>query len=409
MAKVNQIGKKYGSVTVIEKTNEKKYNRPLYLCRCDCGKEFLCGIRMLTSGDRTSCGCKRRLDLTNKKFGRLTAIEQSGLDDRGNVLWKCRCDCGNERFVPAASLTSDKTKSCGCVREEKSHIPKHRTDYTGQKFGYLTVIEKLDEKIRPGEYLYLCECECGKQIKSVAGLLLSGDKVSCGCKRRDDLVGQRFGRWTVLEYIGDKKHKCRCDCGNIGEVQNSMLKSGRSQSCGCLARELTSKNKLKDIRGLRSGKLVAVRLMNKRDNSKRCVWECKCDCGRTSYVRGQDLSAQTTQSCGNCGTYVKGIRVSKPQLELHRLIGRGVVNFKTKCGLRPDIAFIHNGRKIAVEYDEKVWHDEAKDLEKTKRLLKDGWKVIRLFVDNKEPNKTMMDDLNKFLNIQCSYSRIKYG
>jgi very-short-patch-repair endonuclease len=405
--KKDYIGKKYGNVTVLEKTNEKKHNRPLYLCKCDCGTDFLCTISTLTSGDKKSCGCKRKLDLTNKKFGRLTAIKPEGVDNRGNVLWLCQCDCGNYSKVVATELSGGRTQSCGCVRLEKAKISKHRKDYSGQKFGYLVVIEKLNEKSRPGEYFYLCECECGKQIKTTIAPLLCGDRVSCGCKRRDDLIGKTFGRWTVLEYVGNRQHKCICECGNEGVVFSSNLVDSSSQSCGCLANELTSQNKLKDITGLRSGKLVAQKLMDDRDNAGNAIWECLCDCGRISHVRSKDISAKTTQSCGNCGTFIRGIRVSKPQMLLHKLLGRGVINFKTRCGLRPDIAFVYNGRKIAVEYDEMVWHDPTKDLEKTKRLLKDGWKVLRFLVNDVQPDQSMIDETERFLNTECDHFSIK--
>jgi hypothetical protein len=58
-------------------------------------------------------------DLTNRKFGKLTAIEDSG--DRapnGGLVWKCKCDCGNYHLVRGDSLKSGFTKSCGCVQKE---------------------------------------------------------------------------------------------------------------------------------------------------------------------------------------------------------------------------------------------------------------------------------------------------
>ena len=51
-----------------------------------------------------------------------------------------------------------------------------------------------------------------------------------------DLTGNRYGRLIV---IGNNKNKkiCRCDCGNICEVNTSKLISGWTQSCGCLRKE----------------------------------------------------------------------------------------------------------------------------------------------------------------------------
>ncbi len=60
--------------------------------------------------------------------------------------------------------------------------------------------------------------------------------------RRLDISGQRFGRWRVVRYIGgpDCLWECVCDCGNAGTPQGSFLRNGRSQSCGCLRRELVA-------------------------------------------------------------------------------------------------------------------------------------------------------------------------
>lgn len=58
------------------------------------------------------------LDLTNKKFNRLTALER--VSNQGQkVMWKCKCDCGNIAYVSASNLTCNRTKSCGCLKDEK--------------------------------------------------------------------------------------------------------------------------------------------------------------------------------------------------------------------------------------------------------------------------------------------------
>lgn len=65
-------------------------------------------------------------------------------------------------------------------------------------------------------------------------------------KMRMDISGQVIGRLTVIEYAYTNKNrksmwKCRCECGNEVIVMGSHLKSGHTQSCGCLSREITSK------------------------------------------------------------------------------------------------------------------------------------------------------------------------
>lgn len=60
---------------------------------------------------------KKIIDLTGQKFGRLHVVGIYG--KRGHAwLWKCLCDCGNERVVLGASLKNGKTRSCGCLQKE---------------------------------------------------------------------------------------------------------------------------------------------------------------------------------------------------------------------------------------------------------------------------------------------------
>jgi len=54
-------------------------------------------------------------------FGKLTVIEQAGRDKLKKVLWKCRCECGNETVVVSGSLLTGNTTSCGCVAPNLKH------------------------------------------------------------------------------------------------------------------------------------------------------------------------------------------------------------------------------------------------------------------------------------------------
>ena len=58
------------------------------------------------------------LDLTNKRFGRLTVIKYVETDKNRRKLWLCECDCGNKKIVPTTYLTRGDTTSCGCYRKE---------------------------------------------------------------------------------------------------------------------------------------------------------------------------------------------------------------------------------------------------------------------------------------------------
>lgn len=59
---------------------------------------------------------------------------------------------------------------------------------------------------------------------------------------RRHLVGQKFGRLTVLAEAGRTKRNkklwlCQCECGLERLITSNCLTSGHSKSCGCLQRE----------------------------------------------------------------------------------------------------------------------------------------------------------------------------
>ena len=59
-------------------------------------------------------------DLVGRVFGRLQVIARAGSTGRTprRPLWLCRCACGAEPIVLAASLCAGRTQSCGCLRAE---------------------------------------------------------------------------------------------------------------------------------------------------------------------------------------------------------------------------------------------------------------------------------------------------
>lgn len=71
-----------------------------------------------------------------------------------------------------------------------------------------------------------------------------------GHRRYKDITGQRFGRLTVIERVGRDstgraRWKCQCDCGNITNVSSRGL-TGGTKSCGCLQREIVGNMQRKD-------------------------------------------------------------------------------------------------------------------------------------------------------------------
>ena len=47
----------------------------------------------------------------------LTAVEQSHKNKYGQIIWKCKCKCGNECLVPGLQLKNGRSKGCGCLNK----------------------------------------------------------------------------------------------------------------------------------------------------------------------------------------------------------------------------------------------------------------------------------------------------
>ncbi len=89
-----------------------------------------------------------------------------------------------------------------------------------------------------------------------------------------DLTGQRFGRLVVVERVensadGRARWLCRCDCGQSKTVLGEHLKKGRTKSCGCAKSESSSKRFKKH--GGRNSKLYRIwSNMKDRCNNPDC-------------------------------------------------------------------------------------------------------------------------------------------
>lgn len=93
-----------------------------------------------------------------------------------------------------------------------------------------------------GGGVWLCRCDCGREIETSEAMLVSGVIRSCGCQRGKaaNLQGNRFGHLTALQPVsaraadGSICWTCRCDCGNYTVVSSNKLNMGHTTSCGCL-------------------------------------------------------------------------------------------------------------------------------------------------------------------------------
>lgn len=69
----------------------------------------------------TKRNTKPRLNLIGNKYGKLTVLkllgrkEESNYKNRPPFIWKCVCDCNNQKIATTNQLRSGDLKSCGCL------------------------------------------------------------------------------------------------------------------------------------------------------------------------------------------------------------------------------------------------------------------------------------------------------
>lgn len=179
------INKKYGKLTVTS-ISDKKHKRGIVLnCTCDCGNiiEKVSADLAVSEkvGSVPSCGCGTEKDFTGKKYGKLTAISKVCNKPGLGVLWKFKCDCGNEIEKIGSQVSRLEGKlHCGCSEKKFTNTK----DEVGNRYGKLTVTKysKNDHRQRA---LWICKCDCGNEIEEQGARLRRGVKTHCGCQKSD--------------------------------------------------------------------------------------------------------------------------------------------------------------------------------------------------------------------------------
>ena len=178
---------KFNRLTVIRRA-ERDSRKIYWECKCDCGNIKVVAGSNLKNGSVKSCGCARKgirgKDLASQRFGRLVALYSVGTNKHNQVLWHCKCDCGNFSDVVASKLIRGKTKSCGCY-VGISTSKRSLIEMQGKRIGKWTILYRDYEaqaKSANGKTVYWkCRCDCGVERSVSATSLRYGDSLSCGC------------------------------------------------------------------------------------------------------------------------------------------------------------------------------------------------------------------------------------
>ena len=219
----------FGDYQVLYRTECPEGKNPdhaWWLCQCNlCKKYFIKQGSYLTKKTaKNECDC--RYDLMGQKIGRWTVqyLLEERTKKRGKI-YHCKCECGNEKDVPAETLRRGESQSCGCLNRELAaeRCRATRIDLTGQRFGKLVALFPIYNE-NGGHTLWHCKCDCGNECDIDMGNLRQGFSQSCGCthskneeniiklltknnisfeyqKRFDDLKIKEFDFYINNEYI----------------------------------------------------------------------------------------------------------------------------------------------------------------------------------------------------------------
>jgi len=93
------------------------------------------------------------IDITNKKFERLTAISLVEKRKDGHY-WLFRCDCGTEKIIQKSGVTTGDTQSCGCLQREKVAVLGKITTHGMYRTRFHTIWMGLLQRCTNQNYRY---------------------------------------------------------------------------------------------------------------------------------------------------------------------------------------------------------------------------------------------------------------
>lgn len=218
----------------------------------------------------------KTIDLTGKTIGSLYVHYR--VEDR---RWRTEClKCGRIKDIRAYDLNSGRVTTCVSC--------KRIINLRGQTFGMWNVLRYA------GRNMWVCKCSCENHTTRLISSfdLRTGRTKSCGCISNafQDLTGQFFGEWEVLEYAGNKRWLCRCTrCGFERLQDTSALKRGLTHKC----KKCADKEKEIDLTEKDFGMWHVI-----GHGTKKGYWTCKCKCSRIKEVSGYSLRAGLSTNCG---------------------------------------------------------------------------------------------------------------
>ena len=195
-----------------------------------------------------------------------------------------------------------------------------------------------------------------------------------------DIAGQRFGRLLVLCRCNPMKpttFMCRCDCGIESPVRASGLTTGRTNSCGCLQKELASKRfKRHGGSGVKRSRTYSIwaNMIQRCTNQNNKNWPRYGGRGITVCNRWKDFS-----------NFLADMGNAPDSYEIDRIKNDGNYEYgNCRWATRKEQTRNHSRNRM-LEYQEKVqplsqWVEElGLNYWRVKQRLNSGWSVSDAF------------------------------
>jgi hypothetical protein len=177
---------------------------------------------------------------------------------------------------------------------------------------------------------------------------------------RKDYTGMKFGNLTVIKCLGKHNNgkevlwELMCVCGKVVEYPPCKAPN----SCGCLGKRSPKGINMKDYTGLKFGKLTYLSRTDIQNSADQYKWKAECECGKEVLV-----IPNHGKSCGEC---IKGYTanrkwepvISTARYVWHQRYSDGGISFEEfydlsqkdcyYCGRKPSNTYtIKRNRKLS--------------------------------------------------------------